>query len=105
MAVCGGGDPEYAECLKQIPIFAAHGTNDRLVPVARSRSMAKAIYNAGGELFVYQEVPQAGHDVWNVIFDQEATWEWLFRQKGKKPRIRSRWYPVPKVLPWQSRLF
>ena len=105
MAVCGGGDTEKVETLTEIPIYVAHGSNDILVPVARSRSMVQAIWNAGGDKVTYQEFPQVGHDVWNNVFASDAAWEWLFKQKGKTPRMPNRFYPVPKIFPWQSRLF
>lgn len=105
MAICGGGDVARAADLTGIPIYVAHGTNDNLVPVARSRAMVRAIWNEGGDKVTYQEFPQAGHNVWENVFAAEASWEWLFKQRGKKPRMRSRFFPVPKILPWQSRLF
>ena len=105
MAICGGGDSARAADLVGLPLYVAHGSNDNLVPVARSRAMVKAIWREGGDKVTYQEFPQVGHSVWNNVFAEDACWEWLFRQRGKKPRMRSRWYPVPKVFPWQSRLF
>lgn len=117
MAICGGGDVEQAETLKDIPIYVAHGTSDILVPVVRSRSMVRAIWNAGGERVVYREFPLVGHDVWNNVFADDTTWEWLFKRRGeisKLSRLRNRflpmpktfpYIPVPRVLPWQSRLF
>lgn len=105
MAICGGGDVTRAACLTDIPLYVAHGSADILVPVARSRSMVKAIWNAGGDKVTYQEFPLVGHDVWNNVFAADATWEWLFKKQGKAPRMPNRFFPVPKILPWQSRLF
>lgn len=82
--VCGGGDVNQAENLRHIPIHVVHGTQDSIVPVARSRAMVKAIWNAGGDRVVYKELPQSGHEVWNNIFEEPATWEWLFAQ-GEVP--------------------
>lgn len=117
MAICGGGDVEQAEALKDIPIYVAHGTSDILVSVIRSRSMVRAIWNAGGDRVVYREFPLVGHDVWNNVFADDVTWEWLFKRRGeisKLSRLRNRFLPmpgkfpfvpIPRVLPWQSRLF
>lgn len=77
---CGGGDTNQAANLRSIPIHVVHGTQDTIVPVARSRSMVKAIWDAGGDKIVYKELPQAGHEVWNGLFDSPETWDWLFSQ-------------------------
>lgn len=79
--VSGGGDPAQAVNLRSIPIHVVHGTQDTIVPVARSRSMVQAIWNAGGDTIVYKELPQSRHEIWDEVFDDPASWEWLFSQK------------------------
>ncbi len=86
--ICGGGDVDQAWKLRHIPIHVVHGTQDAIVPVARSRSMARAIWNAGGDEIVYKELPQGGHEVWNDVFEEPATWEWLFSQQGATGNAR-----------------
>ena len=105
MAICGGGDVDQVEGLTKIPLFVAHGSDDRLVPVERSRHMVNAIWNTGGNKVVYREFPGVGHDVWNNVFADVTSWDWLFRHKGKPFRLPKRFFPVPKIFPWQSRLF
>lgn len=79
--MCGAGDPEQAEILKEIPIWAVHGAMDPTVPVQGSRDMATAIENAGGEKLKYTELPTHEHDVWNYTYTNVEMFEWLFSQK------------------------
>ena len=44
---CGGGDVAQAPRLKDISIWAFHGSADKAVPVCRSRDMVSAIKAAG----------------------------------------------------------
>ncbi len=80
--ICGGGDEHTAEKIAHIPIWAYHGTRDRVVPVERSRNMIAAIKQAGGNPR-YTEVPNKGHLVWNTAFENPELWKWLFEQKKK----------------------
>lgn len=77
--ICGGGDENTANAIKDIPIWAFHGTLDKLVPVERSRNMIAAIKNNGGSP-KYTEVPDKGHLVWNVAYATPGLWDWFFSQ-------------------------
>ena len=58
--ISGGGDPEDANKLRDIPQYVVHGALDQVVPVARSRIMVDALRKAGAPV-VYVELPGAGH--------------------------------------------
>src|SRR5205823_8731331 len=45
--ICGGGDPQDAKRLKDLPIWVFHGAKDPTVAVARSEAMVKALKEAG----------------------------------------------------------
>ena len=74
--ICGGGDPDWAERLKEIPIRAFHGANDDVVPVEFSVRMVDAVRAAGGdvELTIY---PDAGHDSWTRTYESPEVFRWL----------------------------
>lgn len=78
--ICGGGNPDDAEKLKNLPIWVFHGAKDRTVPVSRSERMVEAIKAAGGnvEFTVY---PDAGHDSWTETYDDPKLYEWLLKHK------------------------
>lgn len=81
--ICGGGDEAQASKLADVPIWAFHGTKDKVVPVERSRNMVEAISKAGGKP-KYTEFPNRGHLVWNSAFATTGIWDWLFSQSKIK---------------------
>ncbi|NNF23001.1 MAG: phospholipase [Saprospiraceae bacterium] len=78
--VCGGGDPEKAGAIKDIPTWVFHGAKDNVVPLIRSQEMVDAIKAAGGnpQFTIY---PEADHDSWSETYANEAFWTWLFAQE------------------------
>ncbi|TWT99815.1 esterase [Botrimarina colliarenosi] len=77
--ICGGGNPEWGERLKDLPLWAFHGDADNAVPVERSREMIAAINAAGGRA-IYTEYPGEGHGSWNPTFASRQVWDWMFAQ-------------------------
>ena len=78
---CGGGDVAQAPRLTDIPIWAFHGSEDKAVPVCRSRDMVAAIKAAGGKKILYREYKGLGHNVWTPTFSDDKVFEWLFSQR------------------------
>ena len=82
--ICGGGDPATAGSFRHVPIWAFHGTLDRIVPATQSRIMIKALQDAGGAPG-YTEYPDIGHDSWTNAYRDPYLLPWLFsRQLQKK---------------------
>lgn len=77
--ICGGADVAQASNIKDIPIWAFHGSKDGSVPVFRSRSMMSALWNAGSDAH-YWEYPDAPHDVWSRTYRNGDVLNWLFTQ-------------------------
>ena len=80
--ICGGGDPDYAEKIKDIPIWVFHGDRDSVVKVERSRAMVEAIKKAGG-CPLYTEYKDCGHDSYTKTYSDSDVLKWLFEQKKK----------------------
>ena len=78
--ICGGGDPDLAAKIVDVPVWAFHGEEDDLVPVRFSREMIEAIKNAGGNP-KYTEFPGAGHNIWGQVAGTPGLLDWLFEQK------------------------
>lgn len=81
IAICGGGDPEMAKNMKDLPILIYHGESDNLVPPNRSAQMFHALKNAGNTRSMYHELKNCGHEAWIPAFNNLDTFKWLFAQK------------------------
>lgn len=80
MPVCGGGDTTLAVKLTEIPIWAFHGGQDKVVPTERSREMIAAIKKSGGKPN-YTEYKGVGHNSWSKTYSNQEVLKWLFSQK------------------------
>jgi predicted peptidase len=58
--ICGGGEPSQVAKAKDVPIWAFHGTADKVVPVQYTRQMITALYSAGAKP-LYWEYQGADH--------------------------------------------
>jgi predicted peptidase len=84
--VSGGGDVEQADHLKNMPIWAFHGGDDKTVPLDSSRAMVDAVRKSGGhvEFTIY---PDQGHGIAGVTYQNPKLCEWLLAQRRKPPAI------------------
>jgi pimeloyl-ACP methyl ester carboxylesterase len=80
--ICGGGDPELASKISNVPVWAFHGEDDNLVPVRSSREMIEGMKKAGGNP-KYTEFPDAGHNIWNQVSATDGLMDWIFAQKRR----------------------
>jgi predicted peptidase len=79
--ICGGGDSAWATKLKDVPIWAVHGSADNTVPVQNSRKMIDAIKAVGGSPR-YTELEGVGHDSWTAAYnDPQGVLPWMFQQR------------------------
>lgn len=81
--VCGGGDVNQASKISHISIWVFHGAKDKVVIPERSRSMVKAIKEAGGNP-KYTEYPNLGHFSWDAAYNEPKLLPWLFSQSKNK---------------------
>ncbi|MGL6073954.1 MAG: alpha/beta hydrolase-fold protein [Fimbriiglobus sp.] len=80
--ICGGGKPEDAEKIKDIPCWALHGGADAVVKPELSRVMIEAIKKAGGHPR-YTEMAHVGHNSWDPAYAIDELYSWMFSQKKK----------------------
>jgi len=78
--ICGGGDPNTAAKLAQVPIWVFHGAKDPVVPVKRSEEMVEALKRAGADV-KFTVYPEAGHDSWTETYANSGLYDWLLQQK------------------------
>jgi poly(3-hydroxybutyrate) depolymerase len=76
----GSIDPSYAPELKNIPIWAFHGSADPVVPVQSTRDMVAALQAIGGNI-KYTEVAGGGHYIWPEEYVDPSLYAWMFSQE------------------------
>jgi predicted peptidase len=75
-----GAAERLAPKLVKLPIWCAHGDQDKAVPIAKAREMVEAVRKAGGHV-IFKEHANMGHNVWDATYGDPALWRWLFAQK------------------------
>ena len=78
--LCGGGDPQAGESLKNVPIWAFHGEQDNIVPLAESERMVNAVAKVGGNARL-TVLEGRGHDLRDLAWKHEALVEWMLNQR------------------------
>ena len=97
--ICGGGDPLFADSLKDIPIRIYHGTEDPTVSFLSSDEMYHAIINAGGEKVEMIALEGVGHNAWDYAYADRDTLCWLFAQNRlNNPTGRYEYIPYFKIV-------
>lgn len=79
--VCGGGEPEKAANLVDIPIWVFHGDQDRAVPFQRSVEMVEAIRGKGGQKVRFTTLENFGHNSWSATYATPELYQWISRQR------------------------
>ncbi len=79
--VCGGGNPDDAEKLKNIPIWVFHGDQDRAVPFSRSVEMVEAIEKAGGKMIRFTTLEHIGHNCWSATYASPDLFSWMLSKQ------------------------
>ena len=83
--LCGSGILSTASLLKNIDIWAFHGSKDGTVWTEGSKKMYDAIVEAGGTKIVYTELAGQGHSIWNPAYTYknsagQTPAQWLLQQ-------------------------
>ncbi|MCQ2435269.1 MAG: metallophosphoesterase [Clostridia bacterium] len=79
--LCGSGFPSLASSLKDIAIWAFHGTADPTVPCSGTQDMINAIVEAGGTKAQATYLAGIGHDCWSQAYGEINLVSWLLSQK------------------------
>ncbi|MCX7720031.1 MAG: prolyl oligopeptidase family serine peptidase [Dictyoglomus thermophilum] len=89
--ICGGGDVNRLERIKDIPLWIFHAEDDNVVLVEFSRAVVRRLVEIGGKVkyteFLWGEMERQGyhpHASWIPVYDNEEVIDWLFQQKKSK---------------------
>lgn len=75
--ICGGGKPEDASKLKELPIWVFHGSDDPGVPVAKSIEMVDAIKGPQAEKDRFTTLEHVGHNCWSAAYATPEVFQWM----------------------------
>lgn len=81
IAICGGGDPAYAEVMKDISVYIFHGLLDGVVMPSRSIQMYNALKEVGSKEAILVTYPELGHGCWDEAFSTAGLFDWLFGKR------------------------
>lgn len=87
VALSAGGDPAKVPALAKIPVWSIHGSEDRLIPVERSRALVNALKEAGGKVGS-QELADMGHDIMGAVYGSNAFYDWLADPSKAPPVLK-----------------
>ncbi|NEU05482.1 dienelactone hydrolase family protein [Clostridium senegalense] len=82
--ISGGAiSPKKALCLKNLPIWVAHGDNDTAVNFEESKRIVDCLkkYNSNIIFKVYEG---RGHEVCTTAYEEPELFQWLLKQKKQK---------------------
>ena len=79
--ICGGTSGRHAESLKDVPIWAFHGDNDRVVPIKRTIDIVDAIKAAGGTSVRFTTLEGVGHNSWSSAYATPELYSWMNKQR------------------------
>lgn len=86
MALCGGTSLKDVSGLGKLPFWIIHGTADRAVPVAQSKSVVERLKQSGDDSrLLYDWLQGANHGAPARIFYLRKTYEWLFSHSLTDP--------------------
>ncbi|RCJ25174.1 phospholipase [Nostoc minutum NIES-26] len=78
--ICGGDNPMKARNLQNLPVWAFHGAQDRVVPLRESEIMVSALKDCGGNV-KFTVYPEAGHDSWTQTYNNPELYEWFLQHR------------------------
>lgn len=74
--VCGGGKPDQAAAMKNVPVWAFHGDRDSVVPYRRTKSMVEALERVGGNV-KFTCLPGQGHNIGSKVYSNHELYDWM----------------------------
>jgi len=80
----GGGDPQTAQRLAGLPIWAFHGVDDDVVLAQETQNMVTAITAAGGKPRLSM-LPAARHEICDSVYGDDRFIAWMLKPSASQP--------------------
>lgn len=93
--LAGGGDTSKVAALKDVPVWAFHGANDKLVKPKDGREMVDALNAAGGKA-TFTELPDVGHYLCDSVYGNDSLIQWMLDPQ-KSPTVLGSKLVKPEV--------
>ncbi len=74
--LCGGGEPQWASTISNIPTWVFHGTADNVVPIRRSQEMVDALRKQHADNVKFTRLQNKGHDI-NRVYNDDDLYSWM----------------------------
>lgn len=84
--LCGFGIPNLAPVLKDLPITMFHGSDDDVLPVARSEEMGAALHAAGANATL-QILTGHGHSIGRTVYSKPDFWSWMLSKRRQTSQL------------------
>lgn len=84
--LAGGGEVGGIAAAKNVPVWAFHGSDDRLVRSAEGRKMVEALQSADGTA-TFTELPGVGHYLCDAVFGSDAVIKWMLDPKNSPTEL------------------
>lgn len=78
--ICGGWLPEAVGRIRRLPVWAFHGEEDTVVPIAHTEELVAALESFGGDVR-FTRYPDTDHDSWTRSYDDPELYAWLLAQR------------------------
>ncbi len=83
------GYPDAVTRIKDVPVWAFHGEDDDVLPVALTRILVDTLIKSDGNVkYTYYE--NTGHDAWTRTYSSMDIYHWLLRQEKTTNEKRKR---------------
>jgi predicted peptidase len=67
--------------IKDLPVWAIHGADDTVVPLAKGQQAVDALKEAGGNVR-FSVLEGHDHDTWTDTYSDPAFYDWLLQHQG-----------------------
>lgn len=78
--VSGWGLSDLVENIKDMPVWAFHGEDDKAVPLRDDQEMVDELKKAGGNV-KFTVYPKLGHNIWKQTYENEELYKWFLEHK------------------------